>query len=536
MKLRQIAGYFLITSTMIVVFEAASTQAATWTGISNTNWNNTGNWTPANVPNTATETAEFGNTGVGTVNLDLAGTTSISGVFGQTFTGIYTLDLNGNTLITPVDAATGSRFKVGRESRSGTFNIVNGTFTTQGGAWQIASADDSTSTATVNISADLGTAANNATVLQVGASYISRQATGSLSLTGTGTFRADASGIVGDGRLNIGTVQSNATTRPNATGSLTLGANLSSVFFSNSIMRIGTNHRPDGNTSFTADNNATGILTSYTPTTFGETGKAIGTLLVGHNTANNGTGVITGTLDLSNAPSVSGLLSYGGNKLVIGVGRNATGTVTLPTGTITATTASNSVFAAVIGDSDNGVSSQGGTGSLTLNGTNLVLNSISNSASDRRGLQIGVSGSLINNIANVSSGVTIDITSSPSSALNIAEFSSGGVGMTLNFADPSFTPSADNPYWGFRWRGDFATQLQTYVKEAGTLYNTGDGCIDVNTTGSALSMDGLRVATYDDGGVTYTYIGFINVIPEPGSLALAATGLFMLLPRRQRQQ
>ncbi|MFQ3609366.1 MAG: hypothetical protein SNJ55_12110, partial [Chloroherpetonaceae bacterium] len=52
---------FLLLSLFLLTSTASAQTTITWTGAVNNDWNNTGNWLPANVPNTATEIALFNN-------------------------------------------------------------------------------------------------------------------------------------------------------------------------------------------------------------------------------------------------------------------------------------------------------------------------------------------------------------------------------------------------------------------------------------------------------------------------------------------
>ncbi len=491
------------------------------------NWNTASNWNPANVPNTTTEIAAFNNTGVGTVNLNIAGTTAISALQnGVGFAGTWTLDLNGNTLTT-LASTSGERLNVGfNVSSPGTFNITNGTFTTQGGFMRVGVGTSANSVGNLNISAGIGTTVANMSAMQIGYSAGGVSATGTVAYTGTGELRVIAAAV---DRINIGAAS--AATSVNAIGTLTLGANLSSAYFQNTVpMRIGTV------AIATYNNTVEGRLISSTATTLGESSAQLQQLLVGHSTSSAGSGTAYGLLDLGNAPSVSAFIAgtpvSGTPTMQVGVGRNATGEVILPEGTFTVRSGNSTVYSMQIGDNTTG------NGTVTLNGTQLVLDHSHATAGNRRGLQINNGGHLINNITDTSSGATIDIADSPTTAFSIASFALGGVGMTLNFDDPNFTPTPTNPYWGFRWRGSFVSDLTAYVNEPGSTFISGDGRIDVNIVGgSNLQWSDFNIGTYSDGGITYTYIGFTDfeaplvLVPEPSTVFLLLVGGGLLYRR-----
>jgi hypothetical protein len=321
----------------------------------------------------------------------------------------------------------------------------------------------------------------------------------------TGWARFAGSGsITNTVSLHVGALNGGAST--NATGTLIFGPNVTSYTAGTPSSRIAVEIGVN-NSSVAAGADAAGTLTAATATSIYGT-----TLQIGRKTTTTA-GTAYGLLDLSAAPSATVSLN---NTTHIGVGRNATGSMILPSGA--AFTTSSTV---TIGD-DNAGNNAGGTGAVTLNGANLTLTSAASI------LTIGVSGSLLNNISDTSSGVTIDRNNS--GAFSIASFLTGGAGMTLNFDDPNFIPTASNPYWGFRWQGNFVSTLTSYVNEPGSAFTSGDGRIDVNIVGgSNLQWSDFNIGTYVDGSTTYTYIGFTDfevplAVPEPSTVFLLLVG------------
>jgi autotransporter-associated beta strand protein len=61
----------------------------TWTGATNTNWNNTGNWTPSTIPNSSSHLANFTGNALGTVNV--ASNVSLGGLTFNNPSGNYTI-------------------------------------------------------------------------------------------------------------------------------------------------------------------------------------------------------------------------------------------------------------------------------------------------------------------------------------------------------------------------------------------------------------------------------------------------------------
>lgn len=482
----------------------ASAQTRIWNGGGDgVSWNSDANWggTAGAVPDTTGETADFRNTGVGTVNLNIPGITAIGAlVNGAAFSGTWTLDLNGNTLTTA--AATGERFNIGFNLASDTFNITNGTFTTQGGTIRLGvrSGGLGLASATVNISAALGS--STATAYQIGSTFAGSPAVATVTYTGTGSFAVNA----GAGNtLLIGT--SIGTSSGNATANLTVGPTISNFSLSGSGgIRIGT---ADGASSATA---TVSFVSSASNTLVTNT---TATIFFGSRSGSSSLGKTDVTVDFSGSPNAR--ISTTSGNIEIGNGNNANASVTLGSGGLI-TTATGQIL---VGD-DNTGNNAGGSGLLTLNSANLRVTSTGS-------LTVRDSGQVVANIAGFSSGITLDRNNA--AALNLLDFNPGEVRLTLNFADPNFTPSPTNPYWGMRWLGNWVTTLSNFVNEAGSGFTGGDGRIDVNIVGgSNLQWSDFNIGTYVDGANTYTYIGFINfdaplvLVPEPSTMFLLLVG------------
>ncbi|HLP25307.1 MAG TPA: hypothetical protein VK477_06500, partial [Acidobacteriota bacterium] len=59
------------------------------------NWNTSGNWSPANVPNSSTEVAIFNNVGGGTITFNSSAT--VGGITFNSSAGAYTISQSGST-------------------------------------------------------------------------------------------------------------------------------------------------------------------------------------------------------------------------------------------------------------------------------------------------------------------------------------------------------------------------------------------------------------------------------------------------------
>src|SRR5262249_61366951 len=96
--------YLLAALALGAAVSPSRAQTFTWTGTNGLTWNNTGNWSPATVPNAAAHTALFAGANQGTI--DLGGGTFSPGTLSFTG-GAYTLT-NGtlNNLANLTQAAT----------------------------------------------------------------------------------------------------------------------------------------------------------------------------------------------------------------------------------------------------------------------------------------------------------------------------------------------------------------------------------------------------------------------------------------------
>lgn len=328
----------------------------------------------------------------------------------------------------------------------------------------------------------------------------------------------------GDGTLNL-----------NGTGTLNMRFN---------NLRVGVGVNANGNVNlggagFVGDIGASGQATNYqigylfngtdSGDTVGNFTQTSGTFTgyanefkVGQNNNGSGTSSVNGTFDITGATLAAGGLNVQ-PEFAVGRGLNATGLVRLGSGPGSVT--GNTLL---IGDNNAG-GNAGGTGTVQMYGTQFIVNNQ---------LNVDVSGYVENYVSGNSSGFTVVNTAGGALALD-----NHASAMLLSFANPNFTPDALNPYWGFRWLAtdltdamNKATTLQGYVNEAGSLYTSGDGRIDVAITGGLLSIADLRIDTFIDGGNHYAYVGFINAVPEPSSLAMLAFGMISLwLFRRNKK-
>jgi autotransporter-associated beta strand protein len=99
---------------------AAPAGAQTWTAAVSTSWNNSGNWNPVGIPNSATADIIFGPTGAGLVNIS-SSVQARSLTFDSIAGGAYTLNSGAGVTLTGVSAIT----VTGTISNVQTINLAN---------------------------------------------------------------------------------------------------------------------------------------------------------------------------------------------------------------------------------------------------------------------------------------------------------------------------------------------------------------------------------------------------------------------------
>ncbi len=101
--LRMLAAW----AALLALTPAAPTQTSTWTGAVSTNWNTAGNWNPAAVPNSATTTVNFDNTGIASGGSVVVSSSVQAVIFNFTnTTGSYTLTSTSGAALQGVASIT----------------------------------------------------------------------------------------------------------------------------------------------------------------------------------------------------------------------------------------------------------------------------------------------------------------------------------------------------------------------------------------------------------------------------------------------
>ena len=198
-----------------------------------------------------------------------------------------------------------------------------------------------------------------------------------------------------------------------------------------------------------------------------------------------GSGYSTGTMDLTN---YTGPLSLG--TLKIGGGGEGSGQF---------------IFGNSICNRLTLVTAIDNRGALTVNKRSMLAVTSTMSISSSASIAVRVGG--------VSGGLSVENASGSGFSL------AGGVGrMTIDFDDPDVRTAN---YYGFRWKGDHVSYLQSKVNQYGF---TGDGGIKIVTNGAFVKNATLQISLAADNGVTYTYLGF-NAQPNTQVLLGGATAL-----------
>ena len=418
-----------------------SIHGQTWTGTTDGNWNNTGNWNPATVPNSSGATATFGLSNTNAITLS-ASTEVNSITFTSNATSTYTITvaptlsltisgagLTNNSGITEnfVTAVDGS-------GNSGTVNFTNNA--TAGNATQFTNNGGNVSGAgNGGITQFSGeSSAGSATIVNNGgtnggaggATYFSGSADGGTAraiTNGNGIFDISAQ----DGGMNIGSIEGSGTYFLGA-NTLTIGGNNLSTTVSGVIADGGKNGGSGGSLVLTG----TGTLTltganTYTGTTSIINGATLHASTAGALPApasDGGTGTVRSALVMDQTGTGGSTLSLGANQSVASLTGAVLSQVNLNANTLTigaTNAATNAEFDGVIGDDGLG-------GSLTKDGASTQILGGANTYTGLTTVQAGVlrvDGSLaVGSTVNVNNGATLSGSGTIAGSVNIL---SGGI-------------------------------------------------------------------------------------------------------------
>ena len=494
-----------------------------YTGGDGTLWSSNGSWS-SGIPTSGADSVSLRSTTTSTGStFDLADGFTLTGLSAGSRSldssdsaADHTINLNARTLNVTGNIVVGETN--GNQDFTGSLTLRNGTMSQSNGALDIG-IDTTGNTGidgvgSLTAGADLVFNTNNLTRLRVGwRTGSSGSAVGTLDLSAaSGTLNVAG----GTDNIQIGVRRDGGSNSGFTSGVVTLGNGWTSTTLGSSSVRA------DMGVAYRVSNNE-GITGSFTQS--GGTFTAhLGYLYVGQTFAGD-TPTVTGTVSLTGATS-----NIDVNTLRIATqNNNHTGTVTVGTGDVLVNTA------AIIG---------GGTkGTLNLNRTDFAVGSGAT-------LTLGTTGEINSTIGSVSAGIDIANTATSALVVNASATIASNRGIEITFQENPIdadwvatAAEANGIFYGLKWAGDKVNTLKallgTNQLNGGTLDGDRLQWYDSALTGQFAG----KVSIFYDGtgpgtlGTDATYIGFyVDVIPEPGCLALLAAGGLTMLPIRGRHR
>lgn len=501
------------------------------------NWKTSGNWS-GGVPNTSSEVAIFNNSGGGTINYNISGTTSLGGITFNSNAGAYTISrtgsaytlnigaygINQNDNTAQVITGSGIRLSLGAAT---SFNVNSS------GALTISTTGGSIATTATN-KLTLG---GNGSGLGTISSQIS--GAGLLTKSGTGTWvlSSSSNNYTGGTTIADGTLVANANNALGTSGTIKFtGGTLrygtgittdysSRIATSTGAIDIDTNGNNVTFASALANTNSGGLIKSGTGTLTlsgnnaytGGTTLDAGTLALGHNSALS-TGTLTinggtvsasgGTRTISNAVVTNGDFTIGGSQAL-----EFSGAINLGGGTrtITVDNTATTTFSGVVGEPWYSSLVKAGDGRLVLSGANTFSGTVT---VDNGTLALTHSNALgtTGQWNAITSGATLELSNNISvneGGFDVAGTGHSGAGAVHNL-------SGNNTLTGqLQMTGD-----TTLKASAGSLTLASA----VNTQGYALTVDGAGDMTFN---------GAIN--GPGGSLTKAGGGTLTLSAANNHQ-
>lgn len=478
-----------------------------WQNTAGSNWNNTANWAPPVVPNGVAVTVTFGPVilAPSTVLLDIPVTFG-----GMTFNSAqsYTISPSGSNTFTLQGAPTNITNTTGAHTISVPILLNNNLSVTQNSTGNLTFSGVITGTNSLTIQgAGTGHVILSAANLYTGGTTVSAStldcnataalpAAGPLTISG-GTVNCNiANTLPSTGLITLsgGTLQLNDNSQmagPIAgTSNIVLGVLPATILTSTTSATTAYSGVISGAGGFTLAGSG-GVLTfSVAQTYTGGTIVSGSTLISGVNNALAPAGNLT-----VNAPGIFNLNNFNQNVAVLA----GSGSITLGSGNLTTTTATNSTFSGVI--SGTGTFTQAGTSTLAFTGINTYTGgtTVSNGT-----LQLGVNNALAPTGPVTLSGGILDI--SPSTLQSIGPLS-GTSNVTMGAAQLTINSTASSSYGGVM---SGTGSLVVAGPQIFTLTNN-------NTFNGGTTINGGTLA-----------LGINNALLPTGNLTVNSPGIFDL--------
>lgn len=522
-SLRAISRRFLATSFLLAIatgFLAHGQTTVQWTGGSSTAWGTTGNWSPANFPDTNTEIATFSSSWTTTSRQPTIATNNytIGGVVVQSSVPATALNLTGSSGTLTIDTS-GWSGTVGIDNQSTRAETISAKLAIANSqTWQASNASGGSWTFS-------NTVALGANTLTLKATNATNTITASGVISGTGNLAVSGNGIVTLSGTNTytgtTTINNGATLQYSGTGGLSSSTavtvnsggtyNLNSI--SDTVASIaGAGNITLGSATLTAGGAAT---TTFSGVISGATGSLVqsgtGSLsLTGTNTYGGTTTLSAGTLDAgSNSAFSSGQLNLNGGTLTSSGGARTLANAIAIGGNTTIGGANDLTF--------NGAVSQNGTArtvSITNTGTTTFANTFTLAANNQTAV-------VTFNVDGASGGATI-------SGVIQNGTGSGADGLTKAGSGNLLLTGA-NTYTG------------TTTITGGTLALSGSGVVPGNlllnggvlatkgTFSRVLGTGSTQVQFGATGGGFAAYGGAlsVSVTPSSGTATWGSTGSFL---------
>lgn len=498
------------------LFFAAVGQAQTnisWNLNGGGNWNTSGNWSPANVPNTSTELAIFNKAAGGTITYNITGTTTVGGITFNSSAGAYTISRTGTV-------ATLNIGTYGINQNDGTAQTITGSGLLLSLASAAAFNVNSTGGLTISTTGGaIATTATNKLTLGgngTGVGSISTQITGAGLLTKSGsstwTLSSASNNYTGGTTIAGGTLVANANNALGTSGTIS---------FTGGELQYGTGITTDYSARIANSTGAILVDTNGNNVTFA---SALGATNVGGLTK-----LGTGTLTLTGANSYAGTTTVGAGALNIqnssALGSTSGGT-TVASGAALELQGGIAVGAETLTINGTGIGAAGALRNVSGNNSwagPITLGSAAKISSDAGTLTLtgGITGSNLNLTVGGAGNTTIStaglslgngsLTKADAGtlALNIANSYTGGTtfaGGTLTVNDANALGASGN----LTFTGGTLQYGTGITTDYSTRVANSTGAVAIDTNGNNVTFASSLAAT-NTGGLTKSGTGTLTL-------------------------